>query len=146
MQDINNRIRDRIEEFVSELDQLVRQAAVESVSQALGEGRARPARRGGGGGAGAPRAAARASSGGSRSKGAKRAPEEIEATVEAVRRHVQKSPGGGVEAMAKAIGKPTRELVLPIKKLMAAGEIRTTGEKRATKYFPGRGRAKGRRG
>ena len=133
MQDINNRIRDRIEEFVSELDQLVRQAAVESVSAALGDSSG-GGRRAGAGRVGRPPAVGR------RSKGAKRPPNEIAATVDAVRRHVQKSPGGGVEAMAKALGKPTRELVLPIKKLIASGEIRTTGEKRATKYFAGRGR------
>jgi hypothetical protein len=133
MQDINNRIRDRIEEFVSELDQLVRQAAVESVSAALGDSTG-GGRRSGGGRVGRPPATGR------RSKGAKRPPNEIAATVDAVLRYVQKSPGGGVEAMAKALGKPTRELVLPIKKLIASGEVRTTGEKRATKYFPGRGR------
>jgi hypothetical protein len=31
---------------------------------------------------------------------------------------------------------PTRELNLPVKKLLAAKRIRTEGHKRATEYFP----------
>jgi hypothetical protein len=42
-----------------------------------------------------------------------------------------------MEAIGKALGKPTRELNLPIKKLLSAKRIRSEGHKRATEYFPG---------
>jgi predicted transcriptional regulator len=60
--------------------------------------------------------------------------------VGSVRSYVAKSPGQGVEKMARELGVPSRELVLPIKKLLADKAIKTTGHKRATKYFPGGGR------
>jgi hypothetical protein len=41
-----------------------------------------------------------------------------------------------MEAIGKALGVPTRELNLPIKKLLAAKRVKTQGHKRATEYFP----------
>jgi hypothetical protein len=41
-----------------------------------------------------------------------------------------------MEAIGKALGLPTRELNLPIKKLLAGKKIRSEGHKRATEYFP----------
>ena len=41
-----------------------------------------------------------------------------------------------MEAIGKALGTPTKELNLPVKKLLSAKRIRTKGEKRATEYFP----------
>jgi ABC-type nitrate/sulfonate/bicarbonate transport system substrate-binding protein len=46
-------------------------------------------------------------------------------------------PGNGVEAMAKAMGVQTKELALPIAKLLKSRHIKKRGQKRATKYFPG---------
>jgi hypothetical protein len=41
-----------------------------------------------------------------------------------------------MEAIGKALGTPTRELNLPIKKLLAGKKIRSQGHKRATEYYP----------
>jgi hypothetical protein len=41
-----------------------------------------------------------------------------------------------MEALSKALSTPTRELNLPIKKLIAGKRIRYEGHKRATEYFP----------
>jgi hypothetical protein len=41
-----------------------------------------------------------------------------------------------MEVITKALGTPTRDLNLPIKKLLAAKKIRAEGHKRATEYFP----------
>lgn len=136
MSDVEQQIQDRVEAFVSELSELVRQAALEAVSAALG-GTAGAGRRG-------RRAAAApgASRGRSRPKGQKRTPAELERLVGSVKAYVSKSPGQGVEKMARDLGVPSKELVLPIKKLIASKDIKTRGQKRATKYFPGGGRAR----
>jgi ElaB/YqjD/DUF883 family membrane-anchored ribosome-binding protein len=139
MTDIQSQIRERIDEFVAELDQLVRRAAVQTVEDALSQGGKAPARR-------APQAATSRAAG-RRRKGEKRAPGEIDQTVEAVQSYVQKNPGQGVEQMGRELGKTTKDLALPIKKLIAAGTIRTEGHKRATPHFAGaaRGRPRGGR-
>jgi hypothetical protein len=41
-----------------------------------------------------------------------------------------------MEAIAKALATPTRDLNLPVKKLLAGKKIRVQGHKRATEYFP----------
>jgi hypothetical protein len=41
-----------------------------------------------------------------------------------------------MEAIGKALGAPTKDLNLPIKKLLASKKIRSEGHKRATEYFP----------
>ncbi len=133
MSEVETRIQERVEAFVNELSGLVRQAALEAVSSALG-GEESGARRGRRSAASvAPRGR------GGRAKGEKRSPDELERLVGSVRSYVSKSPGQGVEQMARDLGVPSKELVLPIKKLLAAGEIKTRGQKRATKYLPGGG-------
>jgi hypothetical protein len=125
MSDPNQLIRDRIEEFVNQLSQLVRQTALESVQDALGEGGGR--RRG--------RAARAALGRGARRKGEKRSSDQIAETRKAVVSYVKKNPGQGVEAIAKGLGTATKELTLPIRKLVAEKQLKTKGQKRATKYF-----------
>lgn len=49
--------------------------------------------------------------------------------------HVKKNPGASVELMAKAFKHPSKVLTLPIAKLMASKKLKTTGQKRGTKYF-----------
>ncbi len=140
MSDVDNQIREQIEAFVNDLNQLVRQAALEAVAAALGgEGVAAASARGRVPGFG--RALARG-----RGKGAKRTAEELEGTRESVLDYVRRNPGQGVEQIAKALNVPSRDLVLPIRKLVAAGQLSTKGQKRATKYFSGSGSGGGGRG
>jgi hypothetical protein len=134
MSDVEQRIQERVEAFVNELSGLVRQAALEAVSSALGGA--------GGGGRRGRRGAAAAPRGRLRAKGQKRTPAELERLVGSVKSYVAKTPGQGVEKMARDLGVPSKELVLPIKKLIASRDIKTRGHKRATKYFPGGGRAR----
>jgi hypothetical protein len=124
MSDTDQQIRNRIEEFVTQLNQLVRQTALDSVRDALGDGAGRG--RGRGRAAGAR---------GTRRKGEKRSSDEITETTKGVLSYVRKHPGQGVEAIAKGIGTVTKELTLPIRKLVAERRLKTKGQKRATKYF-----------
>ena len=126
MSDTDQQIRDRIEEFVNQLSQLVRQTALDSVRDALGDGA------GGGRGRGRGRATVGR---GARGKGEKRSSDQIAETTKAVVSYVRKHPGQGVEAIAKGLGTVTKELTLPIRKLVAERGLKTKGQKRATKYF-----------
>ncbi len=129
MNGLNSQIRDRIDAFVQELSELIRKAAVDSVTKALdADGELAPAIR--------VRPAKGLAGSGLRERGGKRTPDEIANTTRTVLKFVEANPGQGVEQIAKALALPTKELTLPIKKLIAAKQITTEGQKRATKYFP----------
>jgi hypothetical protein len=125
MANIDKVIRDKIESFVQELAGLVRQAAVQSVTEAFGAGVPAPRR-------GRPRAE-RAER---RAKGQKRAPAALEKLTEDLAAAIKATPGLRIEQIAKELGTPTKELALPARKLIAAKKIKTRGQRRATKYFP----------
>ena len=126
----DRQIRQTIEDFVEKLSGLVRQAALQSVTEAFGAGGA-PARRG----RGAALPAAAPSRG--RAKGQKRPPEALAQLTESLLAAIKASPGQRMEEIAKGLGTSTGELTLPAKKLLAEKKIKTKGERRATKYFPG---------
>ena len=146
MATIQEQISARISAFTAELETLVRKAALEAVAGALGGGTTAPA----------PRAAALRSvrkpakasanarpAGGKppkaprRKSGEKRPAGELAALVGKAADWIKGNPGKGVEAMAVGLGVSTRELALPIQKLLGNKTIRRRGVKRATKYFPG---------
>jgi hypothetical protein len=82
--------------------------------------------------AAAPKARARA---GRKSAGGKRPPAQLAALVTRTGEWIKANPGHGVEDMAKALNVRTKELALPIQKLLGARTIKKRGQKRATKYF-----------
>ena len=123
---IESEVRSRLEAFTAEIVALVRASAVDVVSEALGRGSASRGRRGR---RGAPRLPARR-------KGGKRDPEALAALTETLGAFITKNPGQRIEQIGKVLGTPTKELALPVKKLVAAKRISTKGEKRATKYYP----------
>jgi hypothetical protein len=71
-----------------------------------------------------------------RSPGEKRPPIELARLTEKLGEYIKANPGQRMEAIAKSLATPTRELNLPIKKLLGAKKIRSQGQKRATEYFP----------
>lgn len=125
-------IRRRVDAFVDELTELVRRAALEAVEEALAG--ASGGRRGRG-----TRVAAAGTTrrGRARGKGERRSPKALAATAARLASHVAANPGQRIEEIGKALGTPTRELALPVQKLLKAGEIKRKGERRATRYFPG---------
>ena len=121
-------IRSRLESFVQDLTAAIRASALDLVSEALGEqGRARPRRV-------ATRVSAPAPNG-RRPKGAKRDPKVLEALTEKLGAFIKKNPGQRIEQIGKALGTPTKEFALPVKKLIAAKKVSTKGQKRATTYY-----------
>ena len=77
-----------------------------------------------------------------RAKGAKRDPKALAALTDTLEAAIRANPGVGIEAIGVAMGVPTKELALPMKKLLAGGKIKTKGARRATKYFPAGGASK----
>jgi predicted transcriptional regulator len=55
---------------------------------------------------------------------------------------VKSNPGLRIEQINKELGTVTKELALPIRKLLADGTITSKGQKRSTTYFPGKKSAK----
>jgi hypothetical protein len=144
----DDQIRARIRSFTEELAELVRQSALESLRAALGAPEKRgPGRRravdaalfaragsrlakgGARRGAGAGRAIARA-------KGAKRDPEQLAQLTDSLHGYIKGNPGQRIEEIARGMGTTTKELNLPVKKLIGGKQIKTKGHKRATQYYP----------
>jgi len=66
--------------------------------------------------------------------GAKRSPRELQALQTRLHQYVSKNPGQRIEQIGSAMGVATRELNLPVKKLIATKQLVTKGQKRATTY------------
>jgi hypothetical protein len=139
-------IAHRVQAFVTEITELARQQALETLSTALVAG--------GGRGRGAGRAkngavAARGPRRGRDRGGNRRSPEEIDRASQALLSEIQSNPGLRVEQIGRALGAATKDLSLPLKKLLSQRLVRSEGQRRATRYFPGGsaragGRGKGR--
>jgi hypothetical protein len=145
MTDLEQRLNELVSSFINDISKLARQTALDTLSQALA----------GVGGTvvsdlrlpGGKRGRGKAAAGPRRAKGAKRAPDEIEKLKDQVHAHIKERPGERIEQINAHLGTTTADLSLPLKKLIADGAVRTEGDRRATKYFPGEGtpRAGGRR-
>jgi hypothetical protein len=147
MSDVENELRSRVDSFVTELSALIRRQALEAVEEVLkkGGGEGVVARRVGrppkaaeeakaGKAKGAPKAAGRPAI--KRKTGEKRTPEELSQITEQVWNYIKSNPGQGVEAIAKSLQTSTKELTLPIRKLLSDKKVGSKGQKRATRYFP----------
>ena len=135
MSDFNDQINKLVSDFVAQVSALAKRAAMDTLESALTGGMPSGGRRGrppGGGGAAAL-------GGARRPKGAKRPAGEIEQTKARLYDFIKSNPGQRVEQINKALGTTTKDLTLPLKKLIADKAVKTEGEKRATAYFPGEG-------
>jgi hypothetical protein len=111
-----------VEGFVGQLSDLYRRA----VTDALGgsNGKSNGKRNG-------------HSNGNGRVFGEKRSSEEMEALATKFVEFVSKNPGLRIEQINKEIGTTTKDLALPIRKLLADGAVKAKGQKRSTVYHPG---------
>lgn len=66
----------------------------------------------------------------------KRDADAIEQAKARVLQFVRLQPGLRIEQINRELGTSTRELALPLRKLIAEGRLRTEGAKRSTQYFP----------
>lgn len=126
---LDSQIRACINSFVDELSTLVKQAAVESVREALG-GPSTPARRG----PGRPRKATDVISRPARRR-KRRSSEAVDSAAKRILAQIQTNPGQGVGEIGAALRLTSKALRLPILKLLEDKKIKTTGQRRGTKYF-----------
>lgn len=137
---LETQIRTHVDSFVQEIEGLLRQAALETVAEALG-GVAAPARRGPGR---PPKNAARRTTATKKTAGRKKAGKRVRRSSEGVDAigarvlaHVRANPRCSVGDIGDALGLSTKDLQLPIKKLVGEKKLRTEGQKRGTRYFAG---------
>ncbi|HMG22548.1 MAG TPA: hypothetical protein VK607_14545 [Kofleriaceae bacterium] len=140
MSEFQNEMNRVVQGFVAQITELARRAAIDTLESAFG----------GRGGRGAPAAAAAAAlavnfgrvgrpRGG---RGAKRTSADLEALSERFASFVKANPGLRIEQINKQLGTTTKDLALPIRKLISEGQISAKGQKRSTTYFPGKKKAK----
>lgn len=138
---LDREIRARIDSLLTDISQLVKRAALDSVRTAFGgdaSGAAPTAapRRG----PGRPRKDVAAAPAPRSGKRGKRSSEDVQATADKFLDYVKANPGQSTEQIGKALGMATKELQLPVVKLVQSGAVRTEGQKRGTKYFAGGGK------
>ena len=141
MSDFQNDMNHAVQGFVAQITELARRAALDTLESAFGGGAGRGGggRNGGGRAVAAPRAAGVARAGRPRGgRGAKRTAEDLGVLSEKFASFVKANPGLRIEQINKELGTTTKDLALPIRKLIADRVISAKGQKRSTTYFPGK--------
>ena len=124
MNDFQTEMNRVVTDFVAQITELARAAARDMIDQALGKGGRSVSLGGLGRGRG-------------RGRGAKRTSDQLDGLAEDFHAFVAKHPGLRIEQINKQLSTTTKDLALPIRKLIAEGAIKTKGEKRSTTYFAG---------
>jgi len=134
MSDLQTQMNRVVAGFVAQITELARRAAIDNLEAALSGTEARRAV------AGTSAGAAR-----TRGRGAKRSSDELDKLAERFQTFVKENPGLRIEQINKQLGTTTKDLALPIRKLLAEGAIHAKGQKRSTTYFAGGGGGGGRK-
>src|SRR6185436_8715180 len=141
MSDFQNEMNRTVQGFVAQITELARRAAIDTLESAFGA-------RGGRNGAAATVAVSLAAAGLGRvgrprgGRGAKRTAADLEELSQRFASFVKSNPGLRIEQINKELGTSTKDLALPIRKLICDGLIAAKGKKRSTTYFPGKKAAK----
>jgi hypothetical protein len=151
MSDFQNEMNRVVQGFVAQIAELARRAAIDTLESAFGGGGGGGgggrAPRGGGGSAGAATAAIASASFGRvgrprGGRGAKRTAADLDALSDKFASFVKANPGLRIEQINKQLGTTTKDLALPIRKLIGEGQITAKGQKRSTTYFAGKKKGK----
>jgi hypothetical protein len=135
MSDFQHEMNRVVEVFVAQISELARRAAIGTLESAFG------GRSGRGNGARAQFPASIVASPVGRprgGRGGKRTAADLEALATKFAAFVTANPGLRIEEINKELGTTTKDLALPIRKLVSESLITGKGQKRSTKYFPGR--------
>jgi hypothetical protein len=136
MADFQTEVNRTVEGFIAQITQLARRAAVDTSNRRSVIARtALPLRTGK---LGSARLALQSPGRPRGHRGAKRTAADLEALSTKFTEFVKANPGLRIEQINKELGTTTKDLALPIRKLIAEGMISAKGQKRSTQYFPGR--------
>lgn len=142
MSDFQNEMNRVVQGFVAQITELARRAAIDTLESAFGGG-GRAARAAAPAAVAAIAAASFGKVGRPRGgRGAKRTSADLDALSERFSSFVKTNPGLRIEQINKQLGTTTKDLALPIRKLISEGAISAKGQKRSTTYFPGKKKAK----
>lgn len=128
MNDFQTDMNRTVQGFVAQITELARRAALDTLESAFGSKAGRGAGAAAAGQVGRPRGG----------RGAKRTAADLEALSSKFASYVKSNPGLRIEQINKELGTTTKDLALPIRKLISEGMIKAKGKKRSTTYFPGR--------
>jgi len=132
MANYQSEVQKLVDGFVGELLEIWRRQAIDTLTGGMGGGR----------GQGGRAASSGLSLGRGRGRGAKRTSNELDQLADGFVEFVTKNPGLRIEQINKQLGTTTKDLALPIRKLLSDGVIKAKGKKRSTAYFPGEGQRK----
>lgn len=118
MSNYQDQMQQLVRDFVGQLGELYQRAVVDALGGSLGGGKSGKS----------------ASSSASRGKGQKRSEEELDKLADSFVAFVGKNPGLRIEQINKQLGTTTKDLALPIRKLVAEKRIKAKGAKRSTTY------------
>jgi hypothetical protein len=119
MSDFQTEMNRVVGDFVAQITELAKRAAINTLESALGGGKG----------------SLGLSVGRGRRKGAKRTSADLDQLADDFHAYVLKNPGLRIEQINKQLGTTTKDLALPIRKMIADGSLKTKGEKRSTAYF-----------
>ena len=125
MSDFQSEMNRVVQGFVTQITELARRAAIDTLESALGKGR---------------RIKGALALGRPRGKGAKRSSGELDKLSDTFVDFVKANPGLRIEQINKQLHTSTKDLALPIRKLLSDGTLKAKGQKRSTTYFAGEGR------
>jgi predicted HTH transcriptional regulator len=123
MSDFQTEMNRVVQGFVAQITELARRAAIDTLESALKGGK---------------RGAGSLALGRGRGRGIKRTADELEGLSDKFLDFVEKNPGLRIEQINKQLGTTTKDLQLPIRKLLADGHLKAKGQKRSTTYFIGK--------
>ena len=136
----DSRIQALTEEFAAKLTAVVRESALQAMRQAFeGQTGSAPARRRGRPPGRKSKASAAAPKVTRKKKGGRRSSGDVDAEAGQILAFVKSNPGVGAIEISSQLGVATKDVALPIKKLLAERQLRTEGQRRGTKYFAGGG-------
>ena len=136
MNSLDSQIQDSIQSFAEGLAKLVKEAAVASVQEALGQSapiRSKVTRRG------RPVSTKKAAG------RIRRSPEQLAAMSSEILSHIKANPGQRLEQIAVDLGMNTSEMKRPLALMMEAKKLSTKGQKRGTTYYAGKAKGAGRK-
>jgi hypothetical protein len=136
MTDFQHDMNRTVQSFVTQITELARRAALTTLESAFS---GRPSSNGAAVVSPVMASAGIARVGRARGgRGAKRTAADLEMLSEKFASFVKTNPGLRIEQINKELGTTTKDLALPIRKLIADGIVSAKGQKRSTTYFAGK--------